>query len=98
MKLRLQKIPPFDARSSGLERSECRGLDMRDSRHLASAEVWHTRDGHTLLRFSACGIRAHFRATSSRGASIAGWTCKQLETAVHEQLASWFCDVYDEDD
>ncbi len=71
---------------------------MRDRRHLASAEVWHTRDRHTLLRFRACGICAHFRATSFRGSSIAGWTCKQLETSVHEQLASWFCDVYDEDD
>ncbi|CAN5582986.1 hypothetical protein BH20VER1_BH20VER1_31470 [soil metagenome] len=98
MKLRLQKIPAFDARRGGLKRSHCAGLDMRDRRHLASAEVWHTRDQHTLLRFSACGMRAHFRATSSRGASIAGWTCKQLETAVHEQLASWFCDVYDNED
>ncbi len=96
--LRLKKIPPFDARCGGLKRSHCAGLDMRDARHLASAEIWHTRDGHTLLRFRTGDTRAHFRATSSKEATIAGWTCKQLEIAVHEQLASWFCDVYDKDD
>ena len=98
MKLRLKKIPPFDARSGGLKRSHCAGLDIRDARHLASAEIWHTRDGHTLLRFRTGDTRAHFRAASFQGATVSGWTCKQLETAVHEQLASWFCDVYDKED
>lgn len=98
MKLRLKKIPAFDARRSGLKRSHCAGLDIRDSRHLASAEIWNSPDGETLLRFRTGGTREHFRATSCNGATIAGWNCKQLETAVHEQLASWFCDVYDKED
>lgn len=98
MKLRLQKIPAFDARSGGLKRSGCRGLDIRDARHLASAEIWHNPNGHTLLRFETGGTREHFRATSTDGATLTSWAYKQLETAVHEQLASWFCDVYDKDD
>ncbi len=96
--MRLQKIPAFDARRGRLKRSQCAGLDIRDARHLASAEIWHTRDGQTLLRFRTGDAREHFRATAPDGAAIAGWTCKQLETAVHERLASWFCNVYDQED
>ncbi|MBA3350860.1 MAG: hypothetical protein H0U23_00230 [Blastocatellia bacterium] len=50
------------------------------------------------MRFETGGSREHFRATSTDGSAVASWTCKQLETAVHEHLASWFFDVYDKED
>ncbi len=95
MKLRLKKIPPFDARRGGLKRSQCSGIDLQHGRRTASADVWDAPDGHTLLRFRACGQREYFRATLFDGAPAGRLSCRQLERVVHDELAAWFCDVSD---
>ncbi len=56
----------------------------------------------TAKRRGKCFMNEHglggTRTHNQRLKRAARWTCKQLERAVHEQLASWFCEVYDKAD
>jgi hypothetical protein len=96
MKLSMRRIARFDARKRGFMRSLCPGLDIHVRSKRASAEIWNTKDGEVVVRFVAGDCKQHFKLVSGDESGASALTCKELERALHPELAEWLRDVWDD--
>ncbi len=90
-------IPPFDARHRGFRRSVCHGIDVAIGRCRASADVWETAAGQTLVRFKA-GRHSVYRELLTDKRRNAKLTREEIESSLHEKLAFWALDACDRDE
>ncbi len=97
MQSKLSLIQPFDARRRGFKRSVCHGIDVAIGRCRASADVWETGAGQTLVRFNA-GRHSAYLELLTNEQRTGKLTREEIENSLHEKLAFWALDACDPDE